>query len=122
MVPWEAPGIHGSIIIEKILPIQEDETGLVLWALWFHYDKFRDIEFAARQYENLVIRCGDFLASYKDGKTGLPYPPMICGRKNGGSTHSPYLRFMRAFEPQRNLPISSGMRGELRSTIRQRKK
>jgi glucoamylase len=59
---------------EKILPIQEDETGLVLWALWFHYDKFRDIEFAARQYENLVIRCGDFLASYKDGKTGLPLP------------------------------------------------
>jgi glucoamylase len=59
---------------EKILPIQEDETGLVLWALWFHYDKFRDIEFAARQYENLAIRCGDFLASYKDGKTGLPLP------------------------------------------------
>ena len=59
---------------EKILPIQEDETGLVLWALWFHYDKFRDIEFAAGQYENLVIRCGDFLASYKDGKTGLPLP------------------------------------------------
>jgi glucoamylase len=59
---------------EKILPIQEDETGLVLWALWFHYDKFRDIEFAARLYENLVIRCGDFLASYKDGKTGLPLP------------------------------------------------
>jgi GH15 family glucan-1,4-alpha-glucosidase len=59
---------------EKILPIQEDETGLVLWALWFHYDKFRDIEFAAGQYENLVIRCGDFLASYRDGKTGLPLP------------------------------------------------
>jgi glucoamylase len=59
---------------EKILPIQEDETGLVLWALWFHFDKFRDVEFAARQYENLVIRCGDFLASYRDSKTGLPLP------------------------------------------------
>jgi GH15 family glucan-1,4-alpha-glucosidase len=59
---------------EKILPIQEDGTGLVLWALWFHFDKFRDIEFAANQYENLVIRCGDFLASYRDGKTGLPLP------------------------------------------------
>ena len=58
----------------KILPIQEDETGLVLWALWAHFDKFRDIEFAADQYENLVIRCGDFLASYRDGKTGLPLP------------------------------------------------
>jgi GH15 family glucan-1,4-alpha-glucosidase len=59
---------------EKILPIQEDGTGLVVWALWFHFDKFKDIEFIANQYENLVIRCGDFLASYRDGKTGLPLP------------------------------------------------
>jgi GH15 family glucan-1,4-alpha-glucosidase len=59
---------------EKILPIQEDGTGLVVWALWFHFDRFRDIEFTANQYENLVIRCGDFLASYRDGKTGLPLP------------------------------------------------
>jgi len=59
---------------EKHLPIQEDGTGLVLWALWFHFDKFRDIEFAVRQYENLVIRCGDFLASYRDTKTWLPLP------------------------------------------------
>ena len=59
---------------EKILPIQEDGTGLILWALWFHFNKFRDIEFIARQYENLVIRSGDFLASYRDNKTGLPLP------------------------------------------------
>ncbi|MBI4687950.1 MAG: glycoside hydrolase family 15 protein [Nitrospirae bacterium] len=64
--PWVSNG-------EKHLPIQEDGTGLILWALWFHFDKFRDIEFAAEQYENLVIRCGDFLASYRD-KTGLPLP------------------------------------------------
>ncbi|RPJ01599.1 MAG: glycoside hydrolase family 15 protein, partial [Deltaproteobacteria bacterium] len=25
-------------------------------------------------YENLVTRCGDFLASYRDGQTGLPFP------------------------------------------------
>ena len=59
---------------EKILPIQEDGTGLILWALWFNFDKFRDIEFTVKQYENLVIRCGDFLASYRDSKTGLPLP------------------------------------------------
>ncbi len=59
---------------EKILPIQEDGTGLILWALWFHFNKFRDIEFTVRHYENLVIRCGDFLASYRDGETGLPLP------------------------------------------------
>ncbi|MBI5213698.1 MAG: glycoside hydrolase family 15 protein [Nitrospirae bacterium] len=65
--PWVSNG-------EKNLPIQEDGTGLILWALWFHFDKFRDIEFAVRQYENLVIRCGDFLASYRDDETGLPLP------------------------------------------------
>jgi len=59
---------------EKHLPIQEDGTGLVLWALWFHFDRFRDVEFIIKQYESLVIRCGDFLASYRDGKTGLPLP------------------------------------------------
>ena len=59
---------------EKQLPIQEDGTGLILWSLWFHFDKFRDIEFAIRQYENMVIRCGDFLASYRDNTTGLPLP------------------------------------------------
>jgi GH15 family glucan-1,4-alpha-glucosidase len=59
---------------EKRLPIQEDGTGLVLWALWFHFDKVGDVEFTMRMYENLVIRCGDFLASYRDKKTGLPLP------------------------------------------------
>ena len=65
------PWVNGH---EKILPIQEDGTGLVLWALWSHFDKFRDVEFAAHHYENLVIRCGDFLASYRESKTGLPLP------------------------------------------------
>jgi GH15 family glucan-1,4-alpha-glucosidase len=59
---------------EKRLPIQEDGIALILWALWFHFDKYRDIEFAVSQYENLVKRCGDFLASYRDTKTGLPIP------------------------------------------------
>jgi oligosaccharide amylase len=65
--PWVSNG-------EKNLPIQEDGTGLILWALWFHFNKFRDIEFIIKQYESLVIRCGDFLASYREGKTGIPLP------------------------------------------------
>jgi GH15 family glucan-1,4-alpha-glucosidase len=59
---------------EKRLPIQEDGTALVVWALWSHFMKFRDVEFMIRQYENVVLRCGDFIASYRDGKTGLPLP------------------------------------------------
>lgn len=58
----------------KILPIQEDSTGLVLWALWAHFEKTRDVESAMRLYGSLVTRCGDFLASYRDGETGLPLP------------------------------------------------
>lgn len=59
---------------DKKLPIQEDGTGLVLWALWHHFHKYRDIEFIVRLYEQLVTRCGDFLTSYRDGETGLPLP------------------------------------------------
>jgi len=65
--PWVIDG-------EKILPIQEDSTGLVLWALWLHFDRYRDIESIMRHYETLVIRCGDFLASHRDADTGLPLP------------------------------------------------
>ncbi len=57
-----------------VLPIQEDETGLVLWALWSHFDKFRDIEFLNRHYHGMIARCGDFLASYRDKSSGLPLP------------------------------------------------
>ena len=69
---------------EKHLPIQEDGTGLVLWALWFHFNKFRDIEFAVNHYENLVIRCGDFLVSYRDSETGLPLPSYDLWEENWG--------------------------------------
>ena len=65
------PWVRGS---ERLLPIQEDGTGLVLWASWFHLNRYRDIEFAVNLYENLVIQCADFLVSYRDKKTGLPLP------------------------------------------------
>lgn len=65
------PWINGR---DKLLPIQEDSTALLLWALWSHFEKYRDVEFVMRLYEGLVIRCGDFLASYRDTKTGLPLP------------------------------------------------
>lgn len=65
--PWVSGG-------QKILPIQEDSTALVIWALWTHFSKYRDAEFAIGQCEKLVTRCGDFLAGYRDGDTGLPLP------------------------------------------------
>lgn len=56
------------------LPIQEDETALVLCALWKHYQKYRDIEFIGKVYANLVVRATEFLLDHRDEKTGLPRP------------------------------------------------
>ncbi len=58
----------------KLIPIQEDETALVLWALWEHYDKFREIEFSHRIYRPIVTKCADFLIDFRDEKTKLPKP------------------------------------------------
>ncbi|MEZ5306540.1 MAG: glycoside hydrolase family 15 protein [Pyrinomonadaceae bacterium] len=59
---------------KKLIPIQQDETALVLWALWEHYDRYREIEFSAKLYKSLVVRCGDFLAGFRDERTKLPKP------------------------------------------------
>lgn len=56
------------------LPIQEDETALVLWALWQHFRRFRDIEFVKRHYRGLVIRAAEWICCYIDEDTGLPHP------------------------------------------------
>jgi glucoamylase len=58
----------------RLVPIQEDETALVLWALWHHYDEFRDIEFARRLYRPLITSAADFLLRFRDEETGLPQP------------------------------------------------
>ncbi|MGI8567306.1 MAG: glycoside hydrolase family 15 protein [Pyrinomonadaceae bacterium] len=59
---------------ERLTPIQEDETALVIWALWNHYDEFRDIEFIRPLYQSLITRAADFLLLFRDPETGLPLP------------------------------------------------
>jgi glucoamylase len=56
------------------LPVQEDETALVLYALWKHFQKHRDIEFIAKVYPNLVVKASEFLLNHTDPETGLPKP------------------------------------------------
>jgi GH15 family glucan-1,4-alpha-glucosidase len=56
------------------MPIQEDETALVILALWKHFQKYRDVEFIRKVYDNLVVAASEFLLNYKDEKTGLPKP------------------------------------------------
>jgi GH15 family glucan-1,4-alpha-glucosidase len=67
--PWYDPA-HD----EAQLPIQEDETALVIWTLWRHFQLYRDIEFIRPLYTGLVRTAGDFLLSYRDARTGLPLP------------------------------------------------
>ncbi len=59
---------------KELVPIQEDETALVLWALWQHYDKYRDLEFAHRLYSKMVVRCADFMVAFRDPVLKLPNP------------------------------------------------
>ena len=56
------------------LPIQEDETALVLYSLWQHYKRFSDIEFVAPHFRTLVTPAADFLVSYREQHTRLPGP------------------------------------------------
>ena len=57
---------------KKSLPIQEDGIALVIWALWNHYDEFRDIEFVKPLYRNLILNAADFMIKFRDEETGLP--------------------------------------------------
>ena len=59
---------------KRQLPIQEDETALVLWALWIHFDRFHDVEFLKPLYKPLVKTAAEFLARYRDPLTRLPAP------------------------------------------------
>jgi len=54
------------------LPIQEDETALVLDALWKHYESHKNKSFIEGIYKNFIKRAGDFLCSFRDSKTKLP--------------------------------------------------
>lgn len=65
--PWVSQG-------KPQLPIQEDETALVIWALWGHYQRYRDIEFVRSLWVQLVTPAADFMARYRDPVTMLPLP------------------------------------------------
>jgi glucoamylase len=58
----------------KVLPIQEDETGLVVWSLWQHFERYGDVEEVQPLYGSLIVRAGEFMADYRDAATGLPLP------------------------------------------------
>jgi len=56
------------------LPIQEDSTALVIWALWHHFVLYRNIEFIKPLYRSFIKRAANFMCNYRDEETGLPAP------------------------------------------------
>ena len=65
--PWYENG-------EMQLPIQEDETALVLLAMWRHFELFQDFEWLQLMYERFVKKAAAFLVSYREKETNLPLP------------------------------------------------
>ncbi|MBS3132104.1 glycoside hydrolase family 15 protein [Candidatus Woesearchaeota archaeon] len=54
------------------LPLQEDETALVVYALWDYFGRAKSKNFVMSLYKPLIMKAADFLANYIDQKTGLP--------------------------------------------------
>jgi len=59
---------------ELQLPIQEDETALVIYSLWHHYHRFHNVEFIRSQHRRLIKNAADFMVSYREPHTNLPAP------------------------------------------------
>ena len=66
---WHPWMLHG----QRILPIQQDETALVLWALRKHFEVFRDVEFIKGLYTPLIAKPAEWMLEYRD-HNGLPLP------------------------------------------------
>jgi GH15 family glucan-1,4-alpha-glucosidase len=77
--PWYRDG-------GKELPIQEDETALVLWALWHYFVRFGDVEFIKPLYRPLIVAAANFLVRYRNEITGLPLPSYDLWEERHGVT------------------------------------
>jgi len=65
--PWVRDG-------KTQLPIQEDETALVVWLAARHYERTRDLELLRKIYPRLIVDAADFMVRFRDAETGLPSP------------------------------------------------
>ncbi len=67
---WHPYMVQGT----KRLPIQEDETALVLFALWRDYKRHQVIELPQSLYSSLIRKSAAFLSSYMEHSMSLPKP------------------------------------------------
>lgn len=64
--PWMLEG-------KTVLPIQQDETALVLWALRQHFLVYRDVELIKDLYTPLIVQPARWMLEHRDHH-GLPKP------------------------------------------------
>ncbi len=80
--PWIING-------EPRLPIQEDETATVVFMLWEHYERYKDIEFIESLYNTFIEPAADFMCEYIESLTGLPQASFdLWEEKYGTSTYT----------------------------------
>jgi GH15 family glucan-1,4-alpha-glucosidase len=93
------------------LPIQEDETAIVVYALSRHFAQSHDLEFLEAMFEPLVERTADFMLQYRDPDTHLPLESYeLWERKRGTSTYTAsavYAALIAAAELSRVLGKST---------------
>ncbi len=71
------------------LPIQEDETAAVVFMLWQHYEKCRDLEFIESLYNPFIEPAARFMCDYIESTTGLPQASYdLWEEKYGTSTYT----------------------------------
>ncbi|MCB9814148.1 glycoside hydrolase family 15 protein [Candidatus Nomurabacteria bacterium] len=80
--PWIIKG-------EPRLPIQEDETATVIFMMFEHYERYRDIEFIESMYNTFIEPAANFMCDYIESTTGLPQASFdLWEEKYGTSTYT----------------------------------
>jgi glucoamylase len=69
MGPLPHPWIRNGA---RSLPIQEDETAILLIGLWRHFERCRDLDFIDPLYHEFIVGAAEFLAEHIDHDTNLP--------------------------------------------------
>lgn len=77
---WHPFGRPGA----PLYPIQADETALPIWALYHHFERYRDLDTIRPIYHHFVLPAARFLASFRDKDTGLPLPSYDLWEERGG--------------------------------------
>ncbi len=71
---WHSTTSQKEWLKDKILqlPIQEDESAAVLFALWKHYEQTKDIEYIEVAFKPFIEKIANFLVAFRDQDTHLP--------------------------------------------------